>query len=358
MGLMLFLLCTLFVFVFIGLPVFLVNEFEKKWYEGLFLFFYLLSSCLCLLFLLMYNLDYTEPINLNVGDEGYTAFASEHLLSLVFYWLAFHYSAFRIWTKGRKQAPLALVIYLIFIIIGLVINYFVLMQIWPVEDARIFMFPAIVGVFIIGLSMLVKVVWAERNIAMQRAFKHPFLNKCNELIASRFNLIAWVVILLLPFFLLLTMILILFGQDYDSLVKVFTETTTWTFSQKSHPPEIPYEASGHYLCTVAAQGSPKIVKPYAEGVRRGLPILVNRQLQVANAFEELVYERCPRLHYIIRTNYDKYGYALAKQVHKTWVANLVYYLMKPLEWLFLLCLYLFVEQPEAKIKEQYMPSSH
>ncbi len=358
MSLIAYLLFILFIFGFIGIPVSLVKKFEKEWYEGLFLFFYLLSYCLCLLFLLMYNLDYTEPIRLNIRNEGYTPFAPEHRLSLLFYWLAFHYSSFKVWIKGRKQAPLSLVIYLIFIVVGLVINSFVLMQIWGVEDGEILMTPVIIGIFIIGFSMLVKVVWAERTIAMQRTFKHPFLNKCNELIASKFNLVVWVMLLLLPFFLLLTMILILFGQDYDSLVKVFTETTTWTFSQKSHPPKIPYEGGGHYLCTVAAQGSPKIVKPYAQGVSRGVPILVNRQLQVANAFEELVYERYPRLHYIIRTNYDKYGYALAKQVHKPWVANLVYYLMKPLEWSFLLCLYFFVEQPEAKIKKQYMPKDH
>jgi hypothetical protein len=67
---------------------------------------------------------------------------------------------------------------------------------------------------------------------------------------------------------------------------VFARTCTHTFSalqlQLSHA-----QCGGHYLCTVAALGHPSLVRPERLGVRRGTVIVVNRQLAVANAFEDL-----------------------------------------------------------------------
>jgi hypothetical protein len=95
---------------------------------------------------------------------------------------------------------------------------------------------------------------------MNRSYANSTLNKINNLLSSKLNYPAWALILLVPVFLLLTIILVLLGQDRDSMVKVFTETTTWAFSQKMHPPILDHQ--GHYLCTVAAKGDPALVKPY------------------------------------------------------------------------------------------------
>ena len=73
----------------------------------------------------------------------------------------------------------------------------------------------------------------------------------------------------------------------DAPIKAFTDTADWTFSQQIPPP--PMESSGHYLCTVAAGGHKKIVKPLRYGTRRGQTIVVNRQLCIANAFEEWIH---------------------------------------------------------------------
>ncbi|PZP49892.1 MAG: hypothetical protein DI598_06785 [Pseudopedobacter saltans] len=162
---------------------------------------------------------------------------------------------------------------------------------------------------------------------------------------------VWALIFLLPIFIIITLILILFGQDANSLVKVFTDTTTWTFSQKSHPPVL--TPRGHYLCTVAAKGDPKVVKPIRLGKRHGNTIIVNRQLQIANAFEELIADYTPILHRFIRKNYDKYGYNLSLKINSKMGSNITYVLMKPLEWIFLICLYLGYQNPEQKIKKQY-----
>ena len=157
--------------------------------------------------------------------------------------------------------------------------------------------------------------------------------------------------MLLPIAGILIIILILTGQGADSIIKAFTMTADWTFSQQIPPP--PEEYDGHYLCTVAAGGHQKIVKPIRMGIRRGQPIVVNRQLCIANAFEDLLIDKMPRFHQKIRKFYDAYGYPVSKHITTPIRADIVYLLMKPLEWCFLLILYLFDTRPEGRIAMQY-----
>lgn len=115
----------------------------------------------------------------------------------------------------------------------------------------------------------------------------------------------------------------------------------------------PTPKAGHYLCTIAAVGHAKLVKPLRYGVRHGTLILVNRQLLVANAFENLIEERVPRFHSFVRGIYDRFGIPLYRLIENVWLSDAVYILMKPLEYFFLICLYLLDEQPEKRIKLQY-----
>ena len=92
------------------------------------------------------------------------------------------------------------------------------------------------------------------------------------------------------------MILVLFGQAPDSVVRAWTETSDWNLSLKEAPQNIYYDE--HYLCTVAAGGHKKIVKPIRAGVRHGHRVIVNRQLCIANAFEQVLEERTPHFHRI------------------------------------------------------------
>jgi len=138
----------------------------------------------------------------------------------------------------------------------------------------------------------------------------------------------------------------------DGPVKAFTMTADWTFSTQVPPPPIEYE--GHYLCTVAAGGHKEVVKPLRYGKRRGAIIIVNRQLCIANAFEDYIQEKMPKFHKIIRTFYDTYGYPVSKHITTPHRADVIYILMKPLEWIFLLFLYTFDTNPEGRIKRQYL----
>jgi hypothetical protein len=114
---------------------------------------------------------------------------------------------------------------------------------------------------------------------------------------------------------------------------------------------------GHFLCTVAAKGHAKLVRPFRTGIRGGRRIQCNRQLLVSNAFEELLEQRVRWLHRPVRQLYNHVG----KFVHryygvfnKVWVADVVYLIMKPLEWIFVVMLYLFDRNPENRIAQQYL----
>jgi hypothetical protein len=321
--------------------------------------FYVLSLGLFAFGMMLHDQDYTHAID--PIDVCYIPFGGKHIISLFVYFLLYHIAAIFIWMKGRKLPPLTLVLMLVFLMIGLVINVVVLVQVLFHDTNSIDMYKGNDGTFLfvftpllsllIGILLLLKVIRAEHTSAQNRVFKNAFLQKCNSYLGEKYTQTTWALILLFPVFIVITLILILFGQDYNSLVKVFTDTTTWTFSQKMHPPVL--EHKGHYLCTVAAKGSPGIVKPVKIGQRHGNPIIVNRQLQIANAFEELIQDMSPGFHRFIRRNYDKYGYNLSLKINTERASNITYLLMRPLEWFFLMVLYLFCVQPESKIKKQY-----
>ena len=164
----------------------------------------------------------------------------------------------------------------------------------------------------------------------------------------------WIALLLmLPLYGIVIAILCLFGQKPDSVIEAFTKTSDWVLSTEIAPPPVEYDS--HYLCTVSLQGHKELVKPIRYGIRRGERIVVNRQLCVANAFEQLLEERTPKFHRAVRNFYDKHGYPISKWITNPWSADVVYILMKPLEWFFVAVLYLFDEKPENRICSQYLP---
>ena len=161
------------------------------------------------------------------------------------------------------------------------------------------------------------------------------------------------IVAMLPILGVLICILALFGQAPDTLIRAFTETADWKLSEKVGPPNVYYDE--HYLCTVAAGGDERIVKPLRMGERHGHRVIVNRQLQIANAFEQVLEERMPNGHRRIRHFYDTYGFPIACHIRTKRACDLVYLLMKPLEWFFLIVLYLTDVHPEDRIAVQYLP---
>lgn len=159
-----------------------------------------------------------------------------------------------------------------------------------------------------------------------------------------------------PIFTVITSLLLLFGQKPDSLIRAFTDTYKHGFSQLDYMCKN-VECGGHFLCSVAAKGHKSIVTPVRYGERGGNKIICNRQLLISNAFEEIIEQKFPKLHHVIRTRYNKVGNFIHKYYtifNNKIVADIIYILMKPFEWFFLFVIYLLDEKPENRIAQQYL----
>lgn len=320
--------------------------------EFVYISLFFLSACLFSFIWLFNGDDYYTAID--VVDGGYTPFASKHLPTLLVFFVLAIFGLFKLWYKRNNLPPLLFSLCIVFVIIGLPISLAVIIQAGSntIHHRAEFFFVQLPIFYIVStIIVLNKIVNNEIKFSPTKSYRNKYLNLLNQKLAQTKALPVWFFLMILPAFAIITAVLMLFGQDANSISKVFTETTTWTFSQKTHPPFL--ESNGHYLCTVAVCGTPEIVKPLRLGKRHGHEIVVNRQLLIANAFEELIQENAPRFHKVIRGFYDKYGYPLSRKITTAKASNTVYLLMKPLEYFFLAVLYLCTVKPEEKINKQY-----
>ena len=191
----------------------------------------------------------------------------------------------------------------------------------------------------------------EEHFGTGKILQNPVLRWCDGILRKA----AWWpvlgLVLMFPLLGILIVILMLFGQAPDSVIKAFTETSDWNLSLRQAPQNVMRDE--HYLCTVAAGGHETIVKPIRLGRRHGHEVIVNRQLCIANAFEQVLEERTPGFHRALRHFYDTYGFPVARLIHSKYTADVVYFIMKPLEWIFLCVLYLTDAHPENRIAVQY-----
>lgn len=206
-------------------------------------------------------------------------------------------------------------------------------------------------VILLFISLIKQTASAQKQIT----YENRFLSLVNAFLLRGANLYWVALILLIPLLTVVILILCLFGQQPDSVILAFTQTSDWLLSGEIAPPPVAYDT--HYLCTVSLRGHKKLVRPLRYGIRRGEKIVVNRQLCIANAFEQFLEEKTPRFHRAVRNFYDTYGYPISRFIKKPLSADIVYLLMKPLEWIFLFVLYLFDEKPESRIQSQYLPTN-
>lgn len=218
----------------------------------------------------------------------------------------------------------------------------------PVEGYFMILFP--VNFIVLAVGLLRDVMKEMVSDPSERPMPAGWLW---QMLSKGMNLPALALLAVFPLLGICIALLALFGQQPDAAVKAFTDTSDWLLSTKISPPPVNYE--GHYLCTAAASGHERVVRLQRMGIRQGHRIVVNRQLCVANAFEQLISERTPRFHRIVRQLYDRYGYPLSKHIRTPFTADLTYILMKPAEWIFLTTLYLFDLHPENRIARQYLP---
>ena len=192
-----------------------------------------------------------------------------------------------------------------------------------------------------------------KNYEKKEETQSSILGKLEALLEDSKKWPLFAFFLAIPMLMIVICLLALFGQRPDAFLRAFWQTSEWTLSTEISPP--PVEVDAHYLCTVSLKGDKELVKPLRFGIRKGQRIVVNRQLCVANAFEELIQEKVPRIHRFIRHVYDTYGFPLSQYIHSAKQADVVYLLMKPFEYFFVLVLYWFDKEPENRIARQYLP---
>lgn len=187
---------------------------------------------------------------------------------------------------------------------------------------------------------------------MSKISSVPFLGWCNRVLLDSKKWPVVALVTMIPLLICIIAVLVLFGQAPDDAIKAFTETANYTFSTKIPPQNVFYDE--HYLCTVAAGGHKKIVKPVRMGKRHGHDVVVNRQLLIANAFEQILEEKTPNFHRAVRKFYDTYGFPVSKLIRSKFVADIIWFIMKPLEWVFLVVIYFVDKNPEDRIASQYL----
>ncbi len=311
--------------------------------------------------------------HISYGNNDKTAiFSPEHQLTIfivVFlYLIAYFYCKIR----EKTAPPMIEVVTNCFLLIGVIFNIFVCFQIGKTNLGLLFL--GNLPILLCFILMLAE----NQQLFIQEQKENIDKNIDNQQYKNYFQKIAWqilssksfikfpiLLVLCLPILMVLSAFLLLFGQKPDSIIRAFTDTYRQGFSQWDYkcigvkcPP--PY-SGGHYLCSVAANGHQNIVKPKRIGIRNSKEIICNRQLLVSNAFEDLIQEKMPFAHKIIRKNYDKIGVFVHKNYdffRIKWVCDVVYVLMKPLEWFFLLTLYIFDRKPENRIAKQYISHEH
>ncbi|AYA99942.1 DUF6688 domain-containing protein [Lachnoanaerobaculum umeaense] len=220
------------------------------------------------------------------------------------------------------------------------------------SDLYLLIYPFCIACIIVRTILCKVREWNELEMERGKIQNNVILNFLDKILSNSRLWPIYALVLMLPLLGIIIAILLLFGQAPDSVIKAWTETADWRLSLKEAPQNIYYDE--HYLCTVAAGGHKKIVKPIRKGVRHGHEVIVNRQLCVANAFEQILEEKTPHFHKLVRGVYDRYGFPVARLIKSKWIADIIYIMMKPLEWIFLMVIYMCDVHPENRIATQYM----
>lgn len=308
--------------------------------------------------------SYQEPLNTWGGANAHEPFSSGHMIAIIVFAVWGFLSYFKLKFNRQECPPIVEVFLLAGIYVGIGLSIIWMIQLLggvsngvrlSREDYHIIGCLCIVPVIYIihCICLMVELVKEKAKQLEEMVYENIVLSKFNHFLYKGANLFWLAVVALLPVLSFLTIILILFGQQPDSIILAFTKTSDWVLSGEIAPPPVTYDT--HYLCTVSLRGHEKLVKSTRYGIRKGEKIVVNRQLCVANAFEQLIQERTPRFHRALRNFYDTYGYPISKHINSAWSADIVYLIMKPLEWIFVFVLYLFDKRPEDRICTQYFP---
>ena len=294
--------------------------------------------------------------------NGYASLAPEHILTIIVFFILGVVAYFLMKFFLNKLTPVVYTICSSLLILNIIFTVIYFIQTNDIKTITLSGSQEVwilrIGFALISLLYISQLVDSLiRFVEEQRNSPKNYNNKLLNIlyrISIKYQMmpILWI-ISLFPVLIVIQLILVIFGQQPDSFIRAFLDTSSFNYSRIIAPPPITVPGDGHYLCTVSVKGHKKIVKPIRSGIRRNERIVVNRQLLVANAFENIMEEYTPKLHKVIRYIYDRYGYPISIHINTAWSADLTYIFMKPLEWFFILVLYTVDKNPENRINIQY-----
>ncbi|MGI9456587.1 MAG: DUF6688 family protein [Aeoliella sp.] len=93
------------------------------------------------------------------------------------------------------------------------------------------------------------------------------------------------------------------------------------------------QPQGCFVASAAARGHHRFVKSWRVRGATGHRVAITRQLQLLKSLEILLKESVPRLHKSLRRVYNRVGPVIARRLGNPWLADGVYILLKPAEWL-------------------------
>ncbi|MEG0895113.1 MAG: DUF6688 family protein, partial [Oscillospiraceae bacterium] len=262
--------------------IFITKRIEKKFFKVIEVISIFLGVLYLFFYIYLINNSYEPWYEQIYSFQFHSIISQEHFLTiLVLSILSFLGYMFIRFVPVKKQTPIISALAIATIYIGIVIC--TLWCIQTITNFLVLLFPA--NCILIFIKTIYAFVYEKDKLIKDNEISL----KCGKLSKFLNNALnyPWIAVLLLvPLLGIMVTILFLFGQEPSSIIKAWTQTADWTFSQKIPPESIPYDS--HYLCTVAAKGHRNIVKPIRTGLRHGHRVVVNRQLCIANAFEQVL----------------------------------------------------------------------
>jgi len=114
----------------------------------------------------------------------------------------------------------------------------------------------------------------------------------------------------------------------------------WVYSviwSKNEYNKLPETAPDCFIVTAATQGHPAIVGSFTPPDNQVLHA-INQQLLTFWKFEDVWKCNYPKSHKVFRRSYNNWGYRAARLITNPWIADLIYILLKPIEWMVLVLL--------------------
>lgn len=88
-----------------------------------------------------------------------------------------------------------------------------------------------------------------------------------------------------------------------------------------------------FIVTAATHGHAGLVGPFTNAVHRNEIRQVNRQLLTFWRLENIWQLHAPRSHRLFRKIYNRIGPLIARRIRSPWLADMVYLMLKPAEWM-------------------------